>query len=196
MGLTQDSKEGAPLLQAWWWRSYRAVVIPATSSRDGGHILGTQLAPAANSPGIQEEEEEEQRNRREKEKRGEEEEEEQEEEKQEEVAAACVEFLLVWQLPYLRKPKLVSQENQGGIGQEKTDDCSVCSSAEYTIGSLFMLWELIGKFSTGPNLLRIRTFPPNIYETSVRFGLCLPIEVQGLTSQGELQKYSRATMAL
>lgn len=68
---------------------------PATSSHDGGHILGTQLTPAANSPGIQEEEEEEQRNRREKEKRGEEEEEEQEEEKQEEVAAACVEFLLV-----------------------------------------------------------------------------------------------------
>lgn len=27
VGLTQDSKEGAPLLQAWWWRSYRAVVI-------------------------------------------------------------------------------------------------------------------------------------------------------------------------
>lgn len=38
------------------------MVIPATSSRDGGHILGTQLAPAANSPGVQEEEEEEQKN--------------------------------------------------------------------------------------------------------------------------------------
>lgn len=98
---------------------------------------------------------EEWRNRREKEKRGEE-----EEEEQGEVAAAYVEFLLIWQLPYLRKPKFVSQENQGGIGQEKTDECSVCSSAEYTIGSLFMLWELIRKFSAGPKLLRILPFPP------------------------------------
>lgn len=77
----------------------------------------------------------EEKNKEEEEKNKEEEEEEERSVMVAASTAVTVEALLTQLLPPLSKPKWLQQEKWGGIVQENTGDCNVCSSAGYRIGS-------------------------------------------------------------